>query len=600
MSHLYERAADDLRGNPGQWAAYESTGHTVLLAGPGSGKTKTLTVKLARILAEDVVPPRGVACLTFSNQCVRELERRMDAIGVTVSEKMFLGTVHSFCLNQVLRPFAALAGRPLPHPVVVASQPQRKEGVERALTDAGLDPRSGTSFDKYRRLHIDRRTAGWREPDPQMANAVEAYERALETRGLLDFDGMVQNGYEIIRDHTWVRKALLAKFPVLAIDEYQDLGGALHQIVLELCFHGGMRLFAVGDPDQSIYGFTGAQPELLRHLADRPEVQDLALRINYRCGRRIMQAAQIAIDDPRDYEAHRVDEGLVDYYPCDGGLKGQAQAVCQDLIPGLIADGRYGLGDIAVLYPAEYHGGEVETAAREQGWMTIRIDGGSAYSRTPLAKWLEACAVWCAGGWRSGAVQMRHLLGQLRRLFPRASGDPDLADLRAMVVRFLLSHRDPVQPLADWLTEYGRDVLGHAMSVWAEDRDDQEQFEVMSKEAGAGRWAGFTVQSLADQRGTPEHLNLITLHSAKGLEFPVVVIVGLDEGSLPRWAGNSPPSRGAIAEARRLFYVGVTRAKNEIYLVCPRQAPTRGERRKYDRSRFVDELIDRLITVAPD
>lgn len=96
---LYLRAAESLRRNPGQWAAYNSTGHCVVLAGPGSGKMKTLTVKMARILAEDIQEPRGVACITYNNECARELSVRLDALGVQRRNRVFIGTLHSFALT---------------------------------------------------------------------------------------------------------------------------------------------------------------------------------------------------------------------------------------------------------------------------------------------------------------------------------------------------------------------------------------------------------------------------------------------------------------------------------------------------------------------
>src|SRR5262249_38681400 len=116
----YLLAAEDLRDNPGQWRVYESRGHCVVLAGPGSGKTKVITTKLARILAEDVRPPRHVACITYSNECARELRRRLKRLGVDDRSRAFIGTVHSFCLQQVLRPFAHLAGSSFPSPLTVA------------------------------------------------------------------------------------------------------------------------------------------------------------------------------------------------------------------------------------------------------------------------------------------------------------------------------------------------------------------------------------------------------------------------------------------------------------------------------------------------
>src|SRR5713101_4008897 len=105
----YLDAVEDLRHNPEQWKAYESKGHCIILAGPGSGKTKVLTVKIARLLAEDVAPPRGIACLTFNSECVREIARRLDKLGVSEAENIVVGTVHSFCLKNILVPFGQLA-----------------------------------------------------------------------------------------------------------------------------------------------------------------------------------------------------------------------------------------------------------------------------------------------------------------------------------------------------------------------------------------------------------------------------------------------------------------------------------------------------------
>ena len=109
-SHAYRRAVEELRENPGQWQAYSADGHCVVLAGPGSGKTKTLTVKIAKLLIETIREPRGLACMTYSTECARELVKRLDRMGVYRSDLVFIGTVHSFCLQNVVMPYAALGG----------------------------------------------------------------------------------------------------------------------------------------------------------------------------------------------------------------------------------------------------------------------------------------------------------------------------------------------------------------------------------------------------------------------------------------------------------------------------------------------------------
>lgn len=107
---LYMLAAEELRSNKGQWRAYESQDNCVILAGPGSGKTKTLTIKMARMLAEDVKAPRGIACITYNNQCARELKRRLTTLGVEDGKRATIGTLHSFCLQHIVLPYARLAG----------------------------------------------------------------------------------------------------------------------------------------------------------------------------------------------------------------------------------------------------------------------------------------------------------------------------------------------------------------------------------------------------------------------------------------------------------------------------------------------------------
>ncbi|MEY9401795.1 superfamily I DNA/RNA helicase [Bradyrhizobium japonicum] len=129
---LYLRAADDLRRNAAQWEAYESEGHCVVLAGPGSGKTKTLTTKLARILYEDVQTPRGVACITFNNECARELETRLAQLGIEANERLFVGTVHSFSLTEIVLPYAKSAKLGLPDDFKVATQRDQALALERA------------------------------------------------------------------------------------------------------------------------------------------------------------------------------------------------------------------------------------------------------------------------------------------------------------------------------------------------------------------------------------------------------------------------------------------------------------------------------------
>ena len=414
-SALYLKAAEDFRDNPGQLGAYESTGHCVVLAGPGSGKTKTLTVKLARMLAEDVHEPRGVACITYNNECARELETRLAALGVQPGSRVFIGTVHSFSLTQIVLPYAKPACLNLPDDFKVASVRQQQAVMEHAYNRAigGNDNphrRWRLPMDRYRRSILDRTSDEWQTQDPTLANLVEAYEAELRRNHLIDFDDMPLLAVRALINHEWVRKAILAKYPVLAVDEYQDLGHALHRMVLGLCFRTGIRLLAVGDADQSIYGFTGANPELLQRLSARKDVQTLRLPFNYRCGSQIVAASEYALGEDRGYRApDGAEEGTIYFHPLTQNYAAQANHLFTAILPDVMNRvPELELGQVAILYQAAYIGDDIANAAKANGFDYVRTDGNALYPRySRVMRWLELCAIWSCGGWRSGSPATR-------------------------------------------------------------------------------------------------------------------------------------------------------------------------------------------------
>jgi ATP-dependent DNA helicase UvrD/PcrA len=348
-STAYLRHAADLAGNPGQQAAYDSEGHCIVLAGPGSGKTKTLVLKLARMLAEDVRAPRGVACITYSQECARELTRRLERLGLREAPNLFVGTVHGFCLRHILMPYARLAGLDLPRPLTLATTRQADDTFRRVAEDLlGLNqPYKSHDMGKYRRVHLDRGAADWNE-DRRLAQICERYEGSLRRQGLIDFDDLVVYGNRLVGDHDWVLPAISARWPILAVDEYQDLGLPLHRIVMRLAFEGGVRLFAVGDADQSIYGFAGADGDLLLGLAEREDVEAVRLELNYRSGARIIEASEYALGEARGYRPHDTGRrATIQFIERPGGLEDQAAFIVETLIPEALAEkeGR-SLGDL--------------------------------------------------------------------------------------------------------------------------------------------------------------------------------------------------------------------------------------------------------------
>ncbi len=593
----YRVAAGELRDNPEQWQAYESKGHCVVLAGPGSGKTKTMTIKMARMLAEDVQPPRGIACITYNSECAGELRRRLERLGVRESRNVFIGTIHSFCLKHVVLPYARLAGLDLADQLAVAVPSEQDRAFEEAFVDVhrGTPPPGWrTEIDKYRRTHLDRQSAAWRGDDVDMAKLIENYENRLRRKGLIDFDDMVLLGLRLIEDNVWIRRCLEARFPILVVDEYQDLGLPLHRIVVALCFKSGVRLLAVGDPDQSIYGFAGAKPELLKQLSEMANVEKVHLRFNYRSGQRLIDAAEVALGEVRGYKASQDRKGTIDFYKYPDGLRQQAERICTKIIPASLTrrEGRK-IGDVAVLYPDRYDGDVIEEAVQAAGIKFIRVDGGAPYAKTPMTRWLEDCAAWCAGGWKTGSPRLSSLIRTWEGFNLSIRSESHLYSLKLSLVRFLFSHRSPGILASDWLKEAYDLLLAATLKREATLRDEMAAITNLIRVCGKdGKLKELTVAELGGQAGSPEHLKLITLHSAKGQEFDVVVMMGMDQGKLPSWAARTAESK---REPRRLFYVGLTRSRHEVHITCSGfTVNRRGQRFDNGPSEFVIEVAKRL------
>lgn len=586
---LYLQAAEDLRPNEKQWQAYEAAGHCVLLAGPGSGKTKTLTVKLARMLSEDVEDPRGIACITYNNECARELENRLEALGVAPGGRVFIGTVHSFSLTQILLPYAKVAGLGLPDEFTVATRQQTRAALAVAHGDVIGGPENPQNWDmrlgRHRRRFLNRGRPEWKTGDPQLTALVEAYEAELRAQALIDFDDMPLLAVRALAANGWLRKALVAKYPILAVDEYQDLGLALHGMVMGLCFSAGMRLFAVGDVDQSIYGFTGASPELLRGLSERDDVETVRLGLNYRCGSRIVSASEYALGEERGYKApDDAHEGTIYFHPCTGGYPSHARYLFEELIPE-IRERRpdLNLGEIAVLYPAAFLGDEVATAAADNGYSIIRTDGNALYPRgSRLLRWLEQCAMWCCDGWRSGRPRLSRLVTEGARLFHEALVDEeDRLVFQRDLTAALWERRDETLGLHDWLAALRSDIIKPRVDLARSLADEAGTLnEFIARLDPAGDVDDFPLGEFAGIGTGLDRINLSTLHSSKGREFDVVILFGVEEGRLPR----NNATENDVREARRLFYVGFTRARHEIHLMYGH----------HDPSRFVTEVQERL------
>lgn len=588
----YQVAAESLRNNIDQWAAYQSNSHCVLLAGPGSGKTKTLTIKMARMLNEDISPPRGIACITYSRECARELVNRLSILGVSERSSTFVGTVHSFCLNNVLIPYGEIAGLRVPFPLKLATERIQSQVfnevsqkyIERGYRRSDLKK----SVDLLRNTNIDRGSTEWDSSNNDVAELALTYEAGLRALGCIDYTDQVILGLELIERYEWIRRLLKARFPILIVDEYQDLGAPLDRLVRRLCFETGIRLFAVGDPDQSIYSFMGADPSLLESLASHPGVESIRLRTNYRSGKSIVNASKLVLGQEREFWVpDGTPAGDIEIHHLENGLVHQAQHISQVLIPNAIQAGT-SPEKMAILYPTGNEGEVISTALDEAGYQYLRIDKNAPYERTPFIRWLEDCAAWCSEGWKVGEPSLANLV----RTWAKFNSIEPLGSVRSSVEQellgFLWRSRLPEQRLETWLTQIEAFCLNNFFLVHEELEDEKLAFDKLKRAASrTGKLGHFTVRLFSCQRGAPNHLNLSTLHSSKGLEFDMVIMFGMDQGRIP-WAQCDNATRN---EQRRLFYVGTTRAKRYLhYTYSGWIVGWDGERRNLGPSEFLNEI----------
>jgi DNA helicase II / ATP-dependent DNA helicase PcrA len=588
-----------MQENEGQRRAFEYDDSCVVTACPGSGKTATLALKVMRLLSS-IQEPRGLACLTFNNEAVREFRKRLDSFGLQLRQNVVLGTVHSFCLGSVIRPFGKIFLDDLPNPYRVANDDEIVASLAKALDSVGVNrpPKEYRStMNEYRRTHLDRKSADWLRNE-ETVRVIEAYEANLRRLGLIDFDDQVLLALKLIEENQYVRDCLAAKFPWIAIDEYQDLGLPLHKIVKTLLNDGRIKIFAVGDPDQSIYGFLGASPDYLTQLAEETGIESIPLSLNYRCGQRIIDGAEIVLSSPdqRSPMSSRGerDPGEIFFVEKRSGFSGQLEAITSDILPQILETG-VEPHNIGILYIDKGDGHKLaEHLSAEE--IEFRGERDQRYQRSPITRLIEDKAHWCVGGRARLETKFRDLAttweSYLRQAGHLIEGH-EIVALRAKLFEHLGSARNGDQPLAEWLENLdGKIEIRNTIRKLHKSPYELEAFESLMAAASEGRMSDYTLNDFAGCGAKSNRITLTTLHSSKGLQFDVVIIPGLEQGRLP-W-NNLAADR--LRESRRTFYVGLTRARYKVFLMYSGYYYW-GTRRVQDGpSRFLVELQQRLET----
>ncbi|MDQ1582196.1 MAG: ATP-dependent helicase UvrD/PcrA [Microbacteriaceae bacterium] len=557
MSALSE-AIEQLHSNDRQWEAFQAQGHCAVLAPPGSGKTKLLTTKLAHALVRDIVKaPRGVACITMTNETALELRRRLRALGVRRRPNLFIGTVHAFALSRIVAPFAAAAGRDDLAASHLASDGESQEAFDAAFDAVGFrspdraEVRATTAKARQRLDLSGNRMLGG---EPIAAMALRLQDE-LARRHVYDFHDLVRHAVELVEDYDWVGRVLAATFPRVYVDEYQDLAPGLDRIVRGVTLRADVdsTLFAVGDPDQAIYAFSGAHPDLLRKLAADPDVSAISLDRNYRCAQGIIDVSLRALGEDRQIAGERAG-GSVTVHAVTGGEVAQSQ-MALELVQAATKGGT-AYEQIAVIAPWGSDRDRCADALREAG-VPVFARSDEHWRTTSLTMLLEAMASWASRRDAAG-VDLPELLETFSAL---VRGARERAALRS-VTRALLDG-EPEAPAADFIEAIAQAALATYAADPTASEDARELSRMRRALAVGGDASSMTLAQLGDRARAPGHVMAATIHGAKGLEFDVVIIAGADEGGLPGFS----PSAEDIAEGRRKFYVSITRAREQVHLI---------------------------------
>jgi DNA helicase II / ATP-dependent DNA helicase PcrA len=574
--------------DPDQYAAASAAGPLLIVAGPGTGKTRTLTYRIAHQVTERGVPARQVLAITFTRRAAAELRDRLVVLCPGQDDQLTVTTFHGLGL-RILREHHEAAG--LPAAFGVADE----AGRLRVAAELAGSERDGRKL-----------IAGLAE-DPA---GRQALRQALIARDLVDFDGLTEMAAALLGAHPAVAAALRARWPQVSVDEYQDIDAVQYGLIRAISGDGA-GLTAIGDPDQSIYGFRGADVGIFgRFAADFPGAVTVELTRNYRSDPVIVTAALQAIAPstlvPGRAAAARAQPAAAEPDPGDPlaaitfheATDEQAEAAwiagtIDRLLGGASfhsldsgrADGhdhgKLGLADIAVLYRTDAQAGPLGQALTRAGLPFQKRSHDRLSRRTGVADIMRELRLLdpAAGGRAGGALDtadgaaagtadggevLRQLTGAVRALAAaRGERDPSVLDIRAA--------GELLAPLA---RRCGADL---------------ERFR---SEVSLG-----AETDALDPRA--EAITLLTLHGAKGLEFDVVFLAGCESGLLPlRLPGAGPLSAADSAEERRLLFVGMTRARGKLLLSCAARRRRHGTEAAAGRSPFLAAIQPGLLGQA--
>jgi DNA helicase-2/ATP-dependent DNA helicase PcrA len=634
-------------------------GPLLILAGAGSGKTRVITYRIAYLIGDGHAEPDEVLAVTFTNKAAGEMRERVESVLGEACNGVWLSTFHSLC--------ARLLRREAPHiglsrdfviydssdQVAVVKQAQRELGIDDKL----VPPRaalSRISHCKNRMEGPDALRGAWNLRDEQIAKIYEKYLRALADSNALDFDDLLLKTVELFETSEQVRERYARKFKYVMVDEYQDTNRPQYMLIKRLAdIH--RNLAVVGDPDQSIYKWRGADlRNILDFENDFGDAKIVRLEQNYRSTQVILDAATAVIQQNRNRKDKRL------WTDRKGGQKivyfrGGDELEEADFITRSIKQARADDIDtmMAVLYRTNAQSRAIEDSLMRENIPYKIIGGVRFYERKEIKDALAYLKLIInphddvsvrrvinvpARGIGKGVMDSLQAIdpeavvadappllaaglaevSSARSLWARLVYAVDAAKLPNRAVASLRAFRDLIVGLAEVArtesvyTTIGKmlDQSGYLNDLREENSEEAnerienlmelasaaKEYETREAEASLGGFVDrLSLLSEADEEsGTREaKVWMMTMHAAKGLEFPVVIIAGMEEGLFPH--SRSAEDEDELEEERRLCYVGMTRAESRLILTSAARRRVFGEYQSTQPSRFLDEIPGELI-----
>lgn len=626
-------------------AVLQTEGPVLLLAGAGSGKTRVLTHRIAYLINEMGVNPWNILAITFTNKAAGEMRERVDRLVSFGAEQVWVSTFHSACIRILRRHIGRLG---YGSNFTIYDTDDQKSVIKTVLKQLDLDPKKykermlmgEISSAKDELISVDRyeKDAAGDFHRTVCARVYREYQETLRTSNALDFDDIIVKTVELFRTCPEVLDFYQERFQYIMVDEYQDTNTAQFQLV-RLLADKYRNLCVVGDDDQSIYKFRGAN---IRNILDFeqhfPEAVSIRLEQNYRSTQFILDAANAVIRNnggrmEKSLWTARGDGSRVHLRQFDSAYE-EAEFIAADIGRRVTREGG-AYRDSAVLFRTNAQARLLEEQMIMAGLPYNVVGGTNFYSRMEIKDVLAYLRTIDA---ERDDVAVKRIVNVPRRGIGNATLEKleDYAAMRGVGLYEAMEYADQIMdlgraaskisPFVRMIQEFRRkskemtvgELIGYVVErtgykEYLQDYDDEsaedrianvDELITKASDYDSGHEeSGLTdflaeVTLVADIDNVDENADrvlLMTLHSSKGLEFPNVYLAGMEDGLFPSYMSINASDSLELEEERRLAYVGITRAMNELILTCARTRMIRGETQYNQMSRFIEEIPRELL-----